>query len=82
MLSCVSTKQLTIATLAQPFTLLDSLLTLFVENSDGLFSYLVATSSLTGAVRLFFEVSEHLQMGLIGKAIDKEREIATPFFLS
>ena len=77
--SCVSTKQLTIATLAQPFTLLDSLLTLFVENSDG---YLVATSSLTGVARLFFEVSEHLQMGLIGKAIDKEREIATPFFLS
>ena len=82
MLSCVSTKQLTIATLAQPFTLLDSLLPLFVENSDGLFSYLVATSSLTGVARLFFEVSEHLQMGLIGKTIDKEREIATPFSLS
>ena len=46
------------------------------------FSYLVATSSLTGVARLFFEVSEHLQMGLIGKAIDKEREIATSFSLS
>ena len=46
------------------------------------FSHLVDTSSLTGVARLFFEVSEHLQMGLIGKTIDKEREIATPFSLS
>lgn len=46
------------------------------------FSYLMATLSLTGVARLLFEVSGHLQMGLIGKTIDKEREIATPFSLS